>query len=167
MTVQVAIGLATISPTAVSILIGVIGVVAGLFGLVMGFGYQFWSVRRSEFAEAVRASAALAEALRTLGASDSAGKASAAEHLLRVWREQGPSLAIYIAPSNYRELTRRVSGIAASSAAQSDIDGLIGQIDKVGDLLWEEHNTFILTSLAHDRGEKGIVRQIQGIIESP
>jgi len=167
MTVPGIMTIAAWSPADVSFLIGVVGILAGLAGLVMGFGYQFWSVRRAEFAEAVRASAALAEALRALGTSDDAtGKDAAGTHLLQVWRAQGPSLAIYVAPSNYRVLTKRVSDIAADPAGQNDLDNLVEQIDKVGALLWEEHNTFILTSLVHDHGENGIVRRIQDIIES-
>lgn len=158
MTLPLADVLSTLSTTAV-------GIVAAVIGLIVGFGYQFWSVRRAELAEAVRAAATLSEALHALDAPNGNEDSAGCPHLEESWQQQCRFLAIYIYPASYRELGEKVTRIASGSPQQGECKEVVTKIDALSNLLWREHNSFILYPLFFDNGKRAVVRRVQRILD--
>ena len=143
-------------------LVGFLGVVAGL---AVGFGYRFWAGRRSELAEAVVATAVLGEELRSLkatrgseGGADQprvpvAGRTTKAPspelpplyaRLQETWREQRRWLITLMRPEDFKRLAASMPGSTGDSATQFNLDELIARVESLNELLWAEHEAFIL-----------------------
>lgn len=97
-----------------------IGVASALLGLALGSSITHWSTRRSELAAALVALANLSERWREDGGDRKAA-----------WAEQRPAVVIYLHP-HYARMFPELP---------------VEKVDALADLIWEEHNRFILTPL--------------------
>ncbi len=114
-------------------LVGFLGVVVGL---AVGFGYRFWSTRREELMLATVATTLLRDAARVAQQD-----AAHAARLSDLWCEQRIALIRLMTPADYEVLARNVDAGAWADA------GLVMVLDRLNDLLWREHQAFILTPL--------------------
>lgn len=98
----------------ITALVGFLGVVVGL---VVGFGYRFWSTRREELMAATIAVTLLRDAAQH--------KSADAAALSDLWDEQRVALIRLITPTDYEILARNIE---AGSQADS---GLAGAFDRL------------------------------------
>jgi hypothetical protein len=119
-----------------------VGVVGALFGLAVGSGFTFWSTRRSELAAAVAAASSVAEQLR-ISAGDRPVVDDGAD-VMQAWTQHRAALILHLVPDDYRKLGARVRRAAQDQAVAED---LASRLEAVSDVLWGEHNEFILKPL--------------------
>ncbi len=126
-----------------SMIAAILGLVGVLLGLAIGRGYGFWASRREELAKATVALAVIEEELRLRKGAAEAGSRNG---LQSAWREHRQSLVIHFSPADYRRLA---DSVMATPDAAFEPDDLIGRIDALYDLFWDEHEAFILVPLIH------------------
>lgn len=119
-------------------LVGLLGVA---LGLIVGFGYRFWATRRSELADALVAVTELDEAARRL--VETTGEEREENDLEGLWEQKGTALIGLTTPSDYRLIAETVA--AAASGTDGGVERLVGLTGGLRDLLWAEHQAFILT----------------------
>ena len=136
-------------------LIGFLGVV---IGLVVGRGYGFWSERRSELAEAVVTSAALAEELRRQ-------RDESESSLARTWAQHRRWFVIHMSPRDYRVLADAIENASPKGEGPLEGESLIKRIDALYGLFWEEHEAFILVPLIHYLRGETVSKRIREILD--
>jgi hypothetical protein len=114
-----------------------IGVGSALLGLALGSSITHWSTRRGELAAALVALANLSEQWREDGVDRKA-----------VWAEQRPAVLIYLHPRYARVFPELP----------------VEKVDALADLIWEEHNRFILAPLWNWMNFNSVTKRVDRLL---
>jgi hypothetical protein len=143
----------------VTAIVGLLGVI---IGLAVGWGYTFWSTVRSEFGEAVAATAVLSEALR---ASQTAGEAADDMSLAKAWRKERRALVIHMSPEDFYALADSFASSADRIPSPFPKSDLQARIERLHAIFWEEHQAFILVPLIHYLSGNTISKRIRETLD--
>ncbi|HWF50530.1 MAG TPA: hypothetical protein VG294_07820 [Solirubrobacteraceae bacterium] len=148
-------------------LTAIVGLLGVIIGLAVGRGYTFWSTRRSELAEALTASATLAEELRGLRDSIAQGAPDwdvAQNRVAETWRDNRRWFLLHLGPNAAEALGRSMLE-PGKPVARFGIEGLIETMDALAELFWEEHQAFILVPLVHYITGDTVSKRLEGIVD--
>jgi hypothetical protein len=109
-----------------SVSAAVLGVVGVVLGLVIGSGYQFWAVRRTELATTLLTLTVLAEDLREPGTAQTT--------LVEHWHEARAALVLHLRPEDLAEVSRAFRRLIDDG----DRETFARQTDTLVQLFWGE-----------------------------